>query len=46
MGLGKTAQACTMLHCLRTLHGVHAPFLVVAPLSTLQARCDLPVISL
>ncbi|KAL1518947.1 hypothetical protein AB1Y20_003217 [Prymnesium parvum] len=36
MGLGKTAQAVAMLQCLRSLHGVNRPFLVVAPLSTLQ----------
>ena len=36
MGLGKTAQSVTMLHCLRTFHAVGHPFLIVAPLSTIQ----------
>mmetsp|Transcript_46978 Transcript_46978/g.109578 ORF Transcript_46978/g.109578 Transcript_46978/m.109578 type:complete len:2415 (-) Transcript_46978:291-7535(-) len=36
MGLGKTAQAVCMLQCLRALHGVRLPFLIVVPLSTLQ----------
>ena len=35
MGLGKTAQSVTLLQCLRSLHGVSGPFLIVVPLSTL-----------
>ena len=35
MGLGKTAQSVSMLQSLRSLEGVHGPFLIVAPLSTL-----------
>ena len=35
MGLGKTAQSVTLLQCLRSLHGVSGPFLIVGPLSTL-----------
>ena len=35
MGLGKTAQSVTLLQCLRSLHNVSGPFLIVVPLSTL-----------
>lgn len=36
MGLGKTAQAIALLDCLRCVGGIHGPFIVVAPLTTLQ----------
>eukprot|EP00962_Isochrysis_galbana_P052028 scaffold23412_cov73-Isochrysis_galbana.AAC.1 len=35
MGLGKTAQACSLLRLLSEADGVHGPFLIIAPLSTL-----------
>eukprot|EP00965_Chrysotila_dentata_P230566 6197842-Pleurochrysis_carterae.AAC.1 len=38
MGLGKTAQLLSALWWLSEHRGVEGPFLVVAPLSTLQAR--------
>lgn len=36
MGLGKTAQSVALLQCLRWYHHVRGPFLIIAPLSTLQ----------
>ncbi|KAG2455048.1 hypothetical protein HYH02_000873 [Chlamydomonas schloesseri] len=35
MGLGKTAQSTSCLQTLRKVGGVHGPFLIVAPLTTL-----------
>ncbi|KAK7194518.1 helicase-like protein [Novymonas esmeraldas] len=35
MGLGKTAQVSAFLHCLKQLHGIDGPHLIIAPLSTL-----------
>ena len=36
MGLGKTAQSVSTLDCLRRFHAAGGPFLIVAPLSTIQ----------
>ena len=36
MGLGKTAQTVAFLHYLHTMCGVRGPFLIVAPLSTIE----------
>lgn len=36
MGLGKTIQTAAFLHCLREYRDVWNPFLIVAPLSTIQ----------
>lgn len=36
MGLGKTAQAIAFLESIRTVGGVEGPYLIVAPLTTLN----------
>jgi chromodomain-helicase-DNA-binding protein 7 len=36
MGLGKTAQTIAFLEHINRVHGLHGPFLIVCPLSTLQ----------